>query len=276
MKILLHSILLAFAVCNASVMTAQLRLPAIIGSGMVLQQNDSATLWGWAGPSEKVNIVTSWNNQRYEASTDRNAHWSQKVKTPAAGGPYTITIETRGIPVVLEDVLIGEVWVCSGQSNMEWSYYNGEKDTREEMPNAANNQLRFFQVPKTTAAYPQEDVKAQWQHCDSNTLKAFSAVGYFFGKKLNSSLQVPIGLINASWGERRQKFGRRHPLSHQTMRFRPLLLNRNPGHGGPISQATPTMRCWHRLPLFRLPARFGTREKVIPEPMTLMHSCLRQ
>lgn len=200
MKILLHSFLLAVALCSASVMVAQLRLPAIIGSGMVLQQQDSATLWGWAGPGEKVNILTSWNNQRYEATTDRNAHWSRKVKTPAAGGPYTISIETRGVPVVLQDIMIGEVWICSGQSNMEWSYYNGEKDTREELPTAANGQIRFFHIPKTTAAFPQEDVKAQWQHCDSNTLKGFSAVSYFFGKKLNAALQIPIGLINASWG----------------------------------------------------------------------------
>lgn len=200
MKILLHSLLLALSLCSASVMVAQLRLPAIISSGMVLQQQDSATLWGWAGPSEKVNIITSWNNQRYEVTTDRDAHWRGKVKTPAAGGPYTITIETRGMPIVLEDVLIGEVWVCSGQSNMEWSFYNGEKDTREELPTAANSQIRFFHIPKTTASFPQEDVKAQWRHCDSNSLKGFSAVGYFFGKKLNSTLQVPIGLINASWG----------------------------------------------------------------------------
>lgn len=200
MKIFAPAGLIAIALLCSTNGNAQLRLPAVIGSGMVLQQNDSVNLWGWAGPAETVNITTGWNNQHYTATTDRNAHWSRKVKTPAAGGPYTITIETRSAPVVLEDVLIGEVWVCSGQSNMEWSYYNGEKDTREELPNAANSQIRFFHIPKTTAAYPQEDVKAQWQRCDSNTLKGFSAVGYFFGKKLNASLQVPIGLINASWG----------------------------------------------------------------------------
>ena len=180
--------------------SAQLRLPALIASGMVLQQQDSVNLWGWAGPGEKVFVSTGWNNHRDSVTANNGAKWMLKIKTPSAGGPFTINITSRNKTIDLQNVMIGEVWVCSGQSNMEWSYYNGEQDTRAALASCASNNIHFFQVPKTTAATVQEDTKAEWTVCDSNTLKSFSAVGYFFGKKLQQQLNVPIGLINASWG----------------------------------------------------------------------------
>ena len=103
---------------------AQLRLPAIISSGMVLQQNDSASLWGWGNPAERILVTTSWNGKTDTATVNNRANWKIKVKTPSAGGPYTITLKGYST-IVLSDVMIGEVWVCSGQSNMEWSYLNG-------------------------------------------------------------------------------------------------------------------------------------------------------
>jgi sialate O-acetylesterase len=178
---------------------SQLRLPAIIASGMVLQQNDSVALWGWAGPAEKVFVSTSWNGHTDSTIVNNGAAWKLKVKTPAAGGPYTITIKNNK-SIVLDNVLIGEVWVCSGQSNMEMNYQWGIKRMASDIPGAFNKNIRFFQVPKTTSPYPQEDVKASWAVCDSNTIKTFSAVGYYFGKRLNEQLNVPVGLINSSWG----------------------------------------------------------------------------
>ncbi|MBZ5859285.1 sialate O-acetylesterase [Flavihumibacter profundi] len=178
---------------------AQLRLPAIISSGMVLQQNESVNIWGWAGPAEKIYVTTSWNNHTDSAVAGNMAVWKLMVNTPKAGGPYTVTIKGR-TTITLSDVMIGEVWICSGQSNMEWSYNNGTSDIATDFPTAYNKKIRFFQVPKTGAVYPQDDVKANWAICDSNTLKSFSSVGYFFGKKLSNDLDVPIGLINASWG----------------------------------------------------------------------------
>ncbi len=178
---------------------AQLRLPAVISSGMVLQQNDSVALWGWANPGEKIFITTSWNNRTDSIIALNGANFKHRVKTPIAGGPYTITFKGSRT-IQLNDVLIGEVWICSGQSNMEWSYLNGLKDIREELPKSYNQRIRFFHIPKTTSDHPQDDVKAHWVICDSNSLKSFSAVGYFFGKKLNHELNVPVGLINASWG----------------------------------------------------------------------------
>lgn len=178
---------------------SQLRLPAILQSGMVLQQKDSVNLWGWSGPNYKVTVTTSWDNKQYETIASDLAKWVLKVKTPAAGGPYTITL-TSGNTIVLEDVLIGEVWVCSGQSNMEWSYHLGVKDIAEEFPTAANPSIRLFQVERTGADFPQDDLKASWAKADSNQLKSFSAVGYFFGKNLHEKMNVPVGLINVSWG----------------------------------------------------------------------------
>ena len=178
---------------------AQLRLPAIISSRMVLQQNDSAMLWGWANPSEKIFVTTSWNNHTDSTITSNGAIFKIRVKTPPAGGPYTINFRgSRNI--TLTDIMIGEVWVCSGQSNMEWSYMHGLKDVRDELPTAYNPRIRFFHIPKSTSEYPQDDVRAEWTICDSNTLKTFSAVAYFFGKKISSELNVPVGLIHASWG----------------------------------------------------------------------------
>lgn len=188
---------LAF-VLNTTV-SSQLRLPSIISSGMVLQQNDSCTLWGWGNPSEKIVITTSWNGRSDTASVNNRANWKIKVRTPAAGGPYTIALKGSNI-ITLTDIMIGEVWICSGQSNMEWNYWNGLQDIKDELPVCSNNNIRFFNIPKTTANHPQDDVKAEWKTCDSNSLKSFSAVGYFFGKKLNKELNISIGLINSSWG----------------------------------------------------------------------------
>lgn len=178
---------------------AQLRLPAVLSSHMVLQQKDSVSLWGWSHPGATIYITTGWNNATDSIIATSGATWKHKVMTPAAGGPYDITI-TSDETIRLTDVMIGEVWICSGQSNMEWSYYSGEKDLRNEMPIATNPNIRFFQVAKSTSAYPQDDVRGTWETCDSNTIKGFSAVGYFFGKKINESINVPIGLINSSWG----------------------------------------------------------------------------
>lgn len=195
-KACLLTIALFLFIINSS---AQLRIPAIISSGMVLQQNDSVLIWGWDNPGTKVFISTSWDNKTDSTVVNNRANWKIKIQTPDASGPYTITLK-GSTNIILNDVLIGEVWVCSGQSNMEWSYMNGLQDIKAELPSSYNQNIRFFNIPKTTANHPQDDVKANWTICDSTTLKTFSAIGYFFGKKLNKDLKVPIGLINASWG----------------------------------------------------------------------------
>lgn len=176
-----------------------IRLPAIISSNMVLQQRDSVKIWGWADPYEKITVTSSWDQQTYEATGSRDACWEVKIATPAAGGPYAITLKGHNT-IVLNNVLIGEVWICSGQSNMEMNAQRGLRDAQAELPAAHLNNIRFFHIPKTTAPYPQQDCTGQWVACDSISLQTFSAVGYFFGKRLSKELNVPVGLIAASWG----------------------------------------------------------------------------
>jgi len=179
---------------------AQLRLPAAIGDHMVLQQNDSVHLWGWDGPGQKISIVGSWEpRDTVKTTTPNTTRWSTTLKTPPAGGPFTITIigsQTQ----VLKDVLMGEVWICSGQSNMEWNVNLGSADAAADMPKANFPNIRFFQVSKSSSPTPQDHGDGQWVACTPQTMKTFSSVGYFFGKKLHADLKVPIGLINVSWG----------------------------------------------------------------------------
>ena len=182
---------------NSFLASAAVRLPSILGSHMVLQQNSEVKLWGWCGPAEKVIIKTSWDTITYKTTGGSSAKWLQKIKTPAAGGPYTITINES---TILEDVLIGETWVCSGQSNMEWGGDQGLKQCLDEMPNATNQKIRLFYVPKSTSEYPQDNCAGSWKVCSPEEMKHFSAVGYFFGKKLQQELNVPVGLINSNWG----------------------------------------------------------------------------
>jgi sialate O-acetylesterase len=147
---------------------AGIRLPNLVGSNMVLQQNTTIKLWGWSDPAEKIFITTSWNGKTDSTVATGNAKWELKVQTPAAGGPYTITLKGNNT-IVLNNIMIGEVWICSGQSNMEMNYNWGLPDVKEELPNAANDNIRFFTIPKTTSSYPQDNCEGKWLLCDSNT-----------------------------------------------------------------------------------------------------------
>lgn len=179
---------------------AGVRLPAIFSDNMVLQQQADVVLWGWSAPGEKIYITTSWNGATDTVSANGNAHWNTTIHTPAAGGPYTITFKASNT-IVLNDVMLGEVWVCSGQSNMQWSYLNKLPEMEPELADAATKtNIRFFQIPQTTSAFPQDNCPGTWKKCGPETLKSFSAVAYFFGKELQQQLNVPIGLINTSWG----------------------------------------------------------------------------
>ncbi|OLY94818.1 sialate O-acetylesterase [Cnuella takakiae] len=188
-------LLCLFQLCAA----ARIELPSVIGNNMVVPQNTRIRLWGWASPSEKVFVTPSWSNRTDSAVATRDAKWELWVESPAAGGPHQVTFRGSNT-IVVDNILSGAVWLCSGQSNMEWNYYNGIEGMRSEIEKGNQPQIRFFQVDRKTALHPQDDVRGKWVVCDSNTLKSFSGVGYFFGSRLHDSLHVPVGLINASWG----------------------------------------------------------------------------
>jgi sialate O-acetylesterase len=183
-----------------NVALSDVRLPSILSDHMVLQQNQDALLWGWSDATEKIIISTSWDTVTYKTSGTRDANWNIKIKTPQASNTsYTITIKGRNT-IIIKDVLIGEVWLGSGQSNMEWGMNANEKQTTEEAPYAKNNSLRFFKVPRTTSNHLQDDLQGHWIVCNPDDLKWLSAIGYYFSKKVQQDLQIPVGFINSSWG----------------------------------------------------------------------------
>jgi len=182
---------------------AEIILPSIFGNNMVLQQNSNVAVWGKAAPNTAVRIKTSWNNKTYSARSGSDGSWMIKVSTPQAGGPFNLTI-SDGKPLVLRNVLIGEVWVCSGQSNM-FMPLSGFKNqpvlgSLEFIVTSANPQIRLITVPLKASLTPENDFEGKWEECNPETVNSFSATAYFFGRMLNQVLGVPIGLIQTSWG----------------------------------------------------------------------------
>ena len=183
---------------------SQISLPAVFSDNMVLQQKTDAPIWGKAAPNGNVKIVTSWDKQTYTSKADANGSWKVNVKTPSAGGPYEITISEKNT-VRLKNILIGEVWICSGQSNMEMPLAGWGQifDYKKEIAEADYPNIRLLQVQRTTSSQPLDDVTVAWggwQQCSPATIPEFSATAYFFGRDLYENLNVPIGLIHTSWG----------------------------------------------------------------------------
>lgn len=177
---------------------AEIKLPAIIADHMVLQQKSDAALWGWANPNEEIEINASWNNKAIKAKADGSGKWLIKVKTISAGGPYTITFKGSN-EIKISDVYLGEVWLCSGQSNMDRRV--AVMQSPDSVKRTATNPLiRMFTVQKLTNENPQEDLKGLWEVNSPTTVGNFSAVAYHFGNELAMKLNIPIGLIHSSWG----------------------------------------------------------------------------
>ncbi|MEM9378497.1 MAG: sialate O-acetylesterase [Planctomycetota bacterium] len=185
---------------------AELRLPSVVSDGMVLQRDAEAPLWGWADPGATVLVAPSWLDAPVRATAGEDGRWTAQVATPGAGGPHLITVRAGEETLVVDDVLIGEVWLCSGQSNMEWELYKTIDAARETgtLPEAttslARTSIRFFDVPRTAAGAPADDVQAEWVAAEGEAALPCSAVAYFFGCRLRDELQVPVGLVVSSWG----------------------------------------------------------------------------
>lgn len=182
---------------------ADVQLPAIFSNGMVLQQQTVVHLWGKGNPGKRLRITTGWDEKHHFTMIDDKGEWHIKVSTPEAGGPYTLTFDD-GSSKTLNNILIGELWLCSGQSNMEMPM-KGFKNQPVENGNmdilrSRNSRIRLFTVKRTSSFTPQQDVSGTWQEATPVTVRDFSATAYYFGKLVNEVLDVPVGLIVAAWG----------------------------------------------------------------------------
>jgi sialate O-acetylesterase len=179
----------------AGELRADVRLPGFFSDNMVLQQGIEVPVWGWAGEGEQITV--RFRKQK-AATIAHGGKWMVRLKKLKAGGPDTLSIEGNN-KIALNNVLVGEVWVCSGQSNMEWPMRLTD-DAPAAIANSANDQVRLFTVPKLKALAPTNDVPSNWRPCQPEHMTNFSAVAYYFGRALQQARRVPVGLIHTSWG----------------------------------------------------------------------------
>jgi sialate O-acetylesterase len=183
---------------------SDLRLPSILSDNMLLQQKTDATIWGKANPGQKISVTPSWSSEK-AVKAGKDGRWSVKITTPEAGGPYKVVISAVDTTVTINNVLIGEVWVCSGQSNMEmpmqgWPPRDTIMHSAKTIASAALPNIRLFTVTRKVSTDPLDDCTGKWEVCNPETVRPFSATGFFFGKKLFEKLNIPLGLIETAWG----------------------------------------------------------------------------
>lgn len=196
---------------------ADIRLPKILGSKMVLQRESEVKIWGWADPGEMVSVNCDWLDKPQTVKADAKGNWQVSVKTEKAGGPYEITFSGKN-EIKLDEILFGEVWIASGQSNMEMPVtnvsgaYTGVKNFKKEITDADHPEIRLFQAGNFSSIEPLDDVetgiimygvplaRCEWAACTPKTIPTFASTAYFFARELQKELNVPIGIIDSSWG----------------------------------------------------------------------------
>lgn len=189
----------------SAVVVAQVKLPAIFSDNMVLQQQTAVPVWGKAAPGARVTVKSGWDNKQYAATAATDSTWRVVVQTPAASkGSYQLTVAAGKERKVLKDVVMGEVWLCSGQSNMEMPMKGFPCQPilggQDDIVRSTNSDIRCFTVKKNCSLAPQEDCKGGWELASPNTTSEFTATGYYFARLLQELLQIPVGIIHSSWG----------------------------------------------------------------------------
>lgn len=199
---------------------AELKLPAIIGDNMVLQQKHANPIWGWDTPGTEVQVTFAGQNKSAKAGAD--GKWTLTLDpVPANAKPATLAIKGTTAKE-LTNVLVGEVWLCSGQSNMQWSV-SQSWDADLEIATAKFPNIRLISVPQVGTQEPQSDFKGAWQSCSPTTVGEFSAVGYYYGRVLHQMLDVPVGLIDNSWGGSAAEAWVRRDLLEKDARFKSMI-----------------------------------------------------
>lgn len=197
LRMLVVMLALAAGIVSAGQARAELKLPSIFGDHMVLQRNRRVPIWGHADANQAITV--SVGSRRVTVRSDSEGRWMARIGPFPAGGPHEITVQADQDVVALRDVMFGEVWIASGQSNMEWPLASS-RNAASEVQSASNNQLRLFIVGKSPIAHPVDDCTGKWSVCSPDSAAGFSAVAYFFGRALYRRLQIPIGLIETAWG----------------------------------------------------------------------------
>jgi sialate O-acetylesterase len=190
-------------ICSNTIVNAQTNVASFFSDGMILQQQKSINIWGIDSAGTKIHVVSSWG-ETSQTTTSTNGKWKLQLSTPVAGGPHSITIKGSST-IIINDVLIGEVWICSGQSNMQLPLKGGLDGNFIEggldaIVNSKNDRIRFFTVKQNTSLKPLENVNGRWEKANPSTSGSFSAVGYFFAHQIEKVLEVPVGIIVTAWG----------------------------------------------------------------------------
>ncbi len=189
---------------SISIGQSEIRMPSLFSDNMVLQQMSQVPVWGKGLPKEEITLVGSWGEST-KTFVNEDSTWMVNIKTFKAGGPYSLTISNNESELQINNILLGEVWLCSGQSNMEmplegWPPGDIILDSENEIKNSANSNIRYFTVPREISFDEKDDCIGVWDVSTKETARNFSATAYFFGKKLNKELKIPVGLIHSSWG----------------------------------------------------------------------------
>lgn len=207
MKKILYNTLFIILFFSTSPLKGDVKLPAIISDNMVLQQKATVNIWGKARPSEKIKVSASWSKQVYTTLADQQGKWILQITTPTKSTLSHSLYIVGDNKLVVNNILVGEVWLCSGQSNMAFpvakakGWHTGILNEEQEMKDADYPEIRLFQVAqKLSPEQPLDDCQGQWMICNAENLKTFSAVAFFFGRNLYKNIQTPIGLIHSSWG----------------------------------------------------------------------------
>jgi sialate O-acetylesterase len=210
-------------VLSAPPVRADVRLPGLFSDNMVLQQGMKVAVWGWADDGEQVTVA--FRGQKI-TTTAKDGKWMVELKKLKAGGPDVLTVTGKN-SIELKNVLVGEVWVCSGQSNMEFALKNSF-ESAADIAAATNEMIRLFHVPKLKANEPTNDINASWKICSPKAVEGFTAVGYYFGRDLQKARNVPVGLVESDWGGSPAEVWMKQEVLESNPRYKKDILDTYP------------------------------------------------